>query len=185
MALTVHTPSNVKTIPGFPNYAISKDGRVWSKPRKSKQNHSIGDRVLKGIFNTGGYLRVDLCQESIKCSRLIHRLILESWIGPCPEGMEACHNNGNRTDNRLENLRWDTHSNNLYDSVKHGTHVDSRGGNHGASKLHEEEVRQIVNIYNQGEITQQKLANIFGVARSTIQNIIEKRNWGWLWKEIA
>lgn len=41
-------------------------------------------------------------------------------MGPCPDGMEACHNNGDQLDNRIENLRWDTHSANIYDQVAHG-----------------------------------------------------------------
>ena len=55
-------------------------------------------------------------------TKYIHRLVLEAFVGPCPEGMETCHNNGVRTDNRLENLRWDTSSANNDDIVKHGRH---------------------------------------------------------------
>jgi hypothetical protein len=53
---------------------------------------------------------------------LIYRLALEAFIGPCPPGMEGCHNNGDAADDRLENLRWDTKSSNARDSVWHGTH---------------------------------------------------------------
>lgn len=47
---------------------------------------------------------------------------MEAFVGPCPEGMEVCHNNGDCTDNRLENLRYDTKSANMLDRVRHGTH---------------------------------------------------------------
>ncbi len=51
---------------------------------------------------------------------LIHRIVLEAFKGPCPEGMEACHNDGIPHHNRPENLRWDTHYNNMQDAKKHG-----------------------------------------------------------------
>jgi len=57
--------------------------------------------------------------------------------------MEACHNDGNNLNNELENLRWDTHKNNIGDSIIHGTMVDNSGSRHGMSKLNESQVRII------------------------------------------
>jgi hypothetical protein len=56
---------------------------------------------------------------------MVHQLVLEAFVGPRPRGMESCHNNGNQTDNRLVNLRWDTKSENNLDRVRHGTHSES------------------------------------------------------------
>jgi hypothetical protein len=66
-------------------------------------------------------------------TRKVHRLVLETFVGPCPDGMECCHNNGDPADNRLENLRWDTLSSNAYDRVEHGVHNMARRDrcNHG------------------------------------------------------
>lgn len=47
-------------------------------------------------------------------------LIAETFLGPCPEGMECCHNDDNRANNRLDNLRWDTHQNNVKDGYRNG-----------------------------------------------------------------
>jgi len=55
----------------------------------------------------------------------INRLILETFVGPCPPGMECCHNDGSLANNALVNLRWDTPQANQADKLKHGTH--SRG----------------------------------------------------------
>jgi len=53
----------------------------------------------------------------------VHRLVLEAFIGPAPKGTICCHNDGDPTNNRLENLRWDTHSSNTRDAIRHGTYV--------------------------------------------------------------
>lgn len=55
-------------------------------------------------------------------SARVHNLVLESFVGPRPTGMVACHNDGNHHNNRLRNLRWDSYSANNHDLVKHNTH---------------------------------------------------------------
>lgn len=77
--------------------------------------------VLRPSITKKGYRNYVLCVNGTKKYCQGHRLVLQAFVGPCPEGMEACHNNGNPADNRLENLRWDTPSSNALDKVKHGT----------------------------------------------------------------
>lgn len=50
----------------------------------------------------------------------IANLVLEAFVGPCPEGMECCHWDDNQSNNRLDNLRWDTHANNVRDGYRNG-----------------------------------------------------------------
>lgn len=50
----------------------------------------------------------------------VHTAVLLAFVGERPEGLEACHNNGIPSDNRLENLRWDTRSSNRRDTILHG-----------------------------------------------------------------
>jgi hypothetical protein len=66
----------------------------------------------------------------VRSRRKVHHLILEAFVGPRPEGLKACHNNGDGHDNRLDNLRWDTQANNIADMHRH------RGGHHNALKTH-------------------------------------------------
>jgi hypothetical protein len=56
----------------------------------------------------------------------IHTLVLEAFAGPRPEGMEGCHNDGNPTNNHIDNLRWDTRSANNQDTLRHGRHEKKR-----------------------------------------------------------
>jgi len=67
---------------------------------------------------------------------------LETSVGPCPEGHVTRHLNGDPTDNRLENLRWGTRSENQRDSVKHGTT--------GAYRMSAEGRRRRMLMYSQG-----------------------------------
>ena len=119
--------AKVLVIPGFPDYLITRAGKVWSDKGKG--------RWLKIGVDSGGYPMVILYENGRTCNRRIHRLVLETFIGPCPNGMEACHNNGNKADHHLRNLRWDFLRNNTLDAIKHGTHVNNRGEKCGAAKL--------------------------------------------------
>jgi len=73
------------------------------------------------VNNKKGHLGVILWKNNIYKNMTVHKLVLEAFIGPCPNHYEACHNNGKANDNRLSNLRWDTCSNNNFDKRKHGT----------------------------------------------------------------
>ena len=90
-------------ISGYPNYLIYEDGRVYSKKTK---------RFLKPNINSEGYFRVGLCKNNRMKTFKIHRLICLHYL-PNPEfKKEVDHINRIRNDNRLENLRWSTRSEN-------------------------------------------------------------------------
>ena len=104
-------------------YEVSDAGQVRSLDRVIVQRNGI-DRPVRGkILKSGpmpsGHQHVVL---EGKDDRTVHRLVLEAFVGPCPPGMEACHNNDIPSDNRLENLRWDTKSRNAFDAVGNGKH---------------------------------------------------------------
>lgn len=54
-------------------------------------------------------------------TKLVHHLVLITFVGERPEGAECCHNQNNPSNNNLVNLRWDTHLANVLDKEKHGT----------------------------------------------------------------
>lgn len=95
-------------------------------------------KILKGTPQRGGLLRVCLRSGTPGTAgarewwTFIHVVILTTFVGPRPSGMEGCHINGDPADNRLENLRWDTHASNMQDAIRHGTHNFIRDNpNHG------------------------------------------------------
>lgn len=117
-----------RPVVGYENrYEVSDQGRVAAKSYQARTRY--GDlcwrpaRILAGRRNKKGYIIVALTGDDGKCiQKRVHRLVLEAFVGPCPEGMEGCHGPGGPGDNRLENIRWDTRQENARDIVRHGNH---------------------------------------------------------------
>lgn len=110
-------------------YEVSTLGEVRSLPRKVWNPRGRGfwvttpGRTLKGSPIQSGHLQVALSRDGALTTRLVHRLVLEAFVGPCPEEMEGCHADGDPANNALANLRWDTRSANQADAVRHGAHA--------------------------------------------------------------
>ncbi|WP_390623416.1 NUMOD4 domain-containing protein [Subtercola endophyticus] len=110
-----------KAVPGFMGrYEVSDLGRIRSFA-KSKSG-----RVRSLTPNSQGYLIVDLWSGNRPTTHRVNRLVLRAFQGEPIDGAEACHNNGDRLDNRLNNLRWDTRLENMRDIRRHGTHENAR-----------------------------------------------------------
>lgn len=137
-----------KPVVGFEDtYEISSEGNLRSLDRVvggPRGDRTWKGRPVKGVVGSGGYRRAALCRGERKRYVTFHALVLETFIGPRPEGMVCRHLNGNPLDNRLENLRWGTPEENAQDSIAHGTHhqtvrekVCPRGHPvEGANRLH-------------------------------------------------
>lgn len=103
-------------------YEVSNYGRVRSFHRTSSDTPP---RVLRLNQLRSGYLQVALSKNGRKRFARVHRLVLESFIGPCPPEKEACHADGDRGNNNLGNLRWDTRRANALDTVRHGRNLSA------------------------------------------------------------
>jgi len=166
-------------------YEVSDQGRFRSLDRVDASGARRKGRVIAGRDNGCGYLRVALCVNGKQVTAKLHRLVLEAFVGPCPKGMEACHfPDRDRANNRLENLRWDTRSQNQKDSIKHGTRYDpsleTRGESHPFAKLKEKEVREIRGRRAAGESIK-TLAREFGVHRNHVSKVAR----GFAWKHVG
>lgn len=123
-----------RPVPGWVGfYEVSDDGQVRSLPRvivgRTGKPLPVRGRTLRPTPNEDGYLKVALSRDNTRTTRGVHQIVLEAFVGPAPDGAEACHNNGNPADNRATNLRWDTRSGNRRDRLRHGT-------DRNASKTH-------------------------------------------------
>jgi hypothetical protein len=167
-----------REISGYSNYAVTRDGRIWS---------SLGGGKFLRPFGGRPYFQVWLCCEGMKTKRYVHRLVLESWVGPCPPAMECRHLNGNSHDNRVENLAWGTHSENSKDTIRHGTfhsglpEIHPVGEEAPNSRLREREVRTIIYAYRTGEFTQQGIADMYGISRRLVGAIAHRETWKHIW----
>jgi hypothetical protein len=161
-----------RDIPGHPGYRAGTDGTVWSCLTKQSLGRGCGTwqvigrkwRKLKPL-RTGAYLGVALRGKPA----YVHRLILETFVGPCSEGLECCHNNGDCTNNKLTNLRWDTHRENSRDRIRHGT--GTRGSRIPQAKLREEQIPLIRVLRTNGR-TLREIAQVFGVSESAISQAL-------------
>lgn len=127
--------------------------------------------------NQDGHLTVNLYRNGKAVGKPVHRLVLETFVGPAPEGLIGCHNDGNPGNPHLDNLRWDTHASNTHDMVAHGT--KRIGSQCGHAKLTESDVIEIVAQMDSGAKIVD-LANQHGVTPTAIFNIRTGRAWGWL-----
>ena len=106
-------------------YEVSNHGRVRSVDRTVTHSDGrvrrLNGKVRSAPLNQRGYQVVNLCIHG-KCQmRTVHSLVAETFIGTRPEGMEVCHNDGSKTNNHVDNLRYGTRSDNMLDRVRHGT----------------------------------------------------------------
>jgi hypothetical protein len=104
-------------------YEVSNTGLVRSLDRKVEDRRSV--RSYKGrlriqVVSQSGHHTVQLSKDAQPLTRFVHRMVLEAFVGPCPDGMEGCHNDGNPGNNHVSNLRWDTRSSNMLDKTRHG-----------------------------------------------------------------
>lgn len=116
-----------RPVPGLAGwYEVSDQGRVRSLDRTLHdvigRTYRLAGRLLTPCprRKDKGHLSVLLSRGGRVRNALVHRLVLEAFVGPCPPGMVACHQNDVATDNRLANLRWDTHKANVEDSKRNG-----------------------------------------------------------------
>ena len=112
-------------VSGWDYYEVSSLGQVRSTdrvvPAKNGSTAVRRGKVLSPATHRG-YLAVRLRNASRDRTVKVHTLVLEAFVGPKPDGLEARHLNGNSTDNRADNLVWGTRSENNLDRVAHGTH---------------------------------------------------------------
>lgn len=116
-----------RPIPGFNgHYEASDLGRVRSTDRiiafRGGGQRLLRGKPLRAAMDRYGYEHVVIYRDKRPISAKVHRLVLETFVGPRPDGMECCHKDGDPANNTLRNLRWGSHSSNVRDTIAHGNH---------------------------------------------------------------
>lgn len=162
-----------RDVAGFPGYRVASDGTIWSR-RKRGGGLRAEWRLLRPWCDRDGYYAANLYREGRGHTRQVHRLILEAFVGPCPDGMETRHLNGDPADNRLENLAWGTRIENEDDKLRHGRRA--RGERHHQAKLTWIDIVAIRALAKAGRPCR-SIAEEFGVGETAIHNIIARKKW--------
>jgi len=158
-------------------YEVSNKGRVKSLERYAMVRGGIRvvrERILKcGIRS--GYYYVSFSKNSKLKSRDVHELVCKAFLGERPKGHDVCHRDGVKTNNCLENLRYDSKSNNVQDMKLNGTwRLRETSGNH---KLTELQVQEIYLLLNNTKLTYDKIGEMYGVCKSNIYCINNGMSW--------
>lgn len=165
---------DLKPIPGFPGYFATKTGEIYSTQKWRGVREC---RKLKLHKDDDGHFVVSIYRNRRPYWRYVHRLILETFVGPRPEGMCCCHGPNGNLDNSLANLEWGTRSkNNGEDRSRDGT--DNRGEKHGKAKLTAKDIPVIRMMYPRYKLA--VIAKIFGIDKSSAGYIVRRKRWAWL-----
>ena len=154
---------------------MSDYGRVRSVVRYKSGSMGVrayGGKILKPIYSFG-YQRVNLTDRPRREQCRVHVLVLNAFVGKKEPQQESCHNDGDRANNSLSNLRWDTRKNNHADKKLHGTW---QGGDRNPNAvLDDNKVREIRLLH--GKHTNKQIASMFCVSKGTIEKVLYGMTW--------
>lgn len=150
-------------------YQVTSFGRIWGVKRQN---------WLIRTINSHGYYKVNLCKDGIAYNYDVHRLVIEAFK-EIPDNLkgqyvECRHKDGNKLNVHINNLEWGTHSNNEQDKYNHGT--DNEGERNGRTKLSEESVLEIREMYNEG-FTIRRLSQLYKMSTTNIRRIVYNQLW--------
>lgn len=161
-----------KDIPGHSGYEVSNMGRVRSY--RTRQGHpSTVPRILK-IVPVCGYGKVNLGRGKMNN---VHKLVLLTFVGPCPDSLQIRHLDGNKLNNNLSNLRYGTAAENYSDRILHGK--SNNGSRNGRAKLTEAIAREIRLFFSQNpQLTYAAVGAKYNLSVSIVCRIITGSSWG-------
>lgn len=167
-----------RPIPNFPGYIAGNDGTIWTcRERGGPRQWRLGSswKPMRLTVGPAGYKRIRVTDATAKCRcRFVHLLVLYAFKGPCPEGLQGRHLNGNRLDCRADNLAWGTVQENHDDKQRHGT--TARGERDGNSKLTETDVREIRRLASQG-VFLKEIARRFDISDINATCVVRGDTW--------
>jgi hypothetical protein len=154
-------------------YEVSDLGRVRSLPRRYRRTL----KVLKPGISAEGRREFTLCRDNERWGVTAARLMLAAFVRPCPgPEYDACHNDGDPSNDALGNLRWDTRSGNLADRKKHGRRPYAPGGSRAELTL--ADVRR---IRQRGPAeTYARIGREYGITRQAVHQIVRRETYTWL-----
>ena len=169
-----------KEIEGFEElYMVSNLGAIKSLEKMwATYNSAIRTKpetIMKQSMDSNGYFQVCLSKGGRAKNYLVHRLVAKAFIKNSENKKDINHINCVKTDNRVENLEWATRSENIRHALENNLVDSAKGSRHGMSILKEEDVIKIRSLGD--KYTKKELAEMFGVGRRSINEILNKKSW--------
>jgi hypothetical protein len=152
-------------INGFENYQVSSLGRIKSLNK---------NLILKPALNNNGYVHVSLYKNKRYYTKTVHTIVAKTFILNPNNLPEVNHIDGNKKNCAVTNLEWSTHANNVQHAHRTGL-ITAKGEMNNSSKLTNVQVHEIRKL--KGQLTQQKIADIYNVHRTLISRIHLNKNW--------
>lgn len=168
-------PEEWKPVFGYEGiYEISNYGRV---KRACSGKGTYTGKIIKSYVIDPGYSRVGLTKNAKTKSKYVHQLVMLSFVGECPEGLEVNHRDGDRANPRLNNLEYISRSENLLH--RYTLPWARNGEKHWKSKLTDLQAKEIRSLKGSDE-TQKSIAKRFGISDSVIRDIWKGKTWKYI-----
>ena len=156
---------NWKTYQKDQRYEVSLLGQVRMKGKTARK---------PSVTPTGYHVIVFSVPSKKHVGRYVHRMVMETFVGPCPDKMEVSHLNGDKSDNRLVNLRYESAKDNHARKIEHKT--DFNGARNPAARLTMHQVKEI----RESNSPQSVFAKKFGVSVATIGRARRGESWRYI-----
>lgn len=172
-----------KEIPNYEGkYHVSNFGRIksigWDRVRSLGRRTVRLDKILKTHITKFGYERVELNKNGVGKKFVVHRLVALVFVDNPENKPEVNHIDGNKLNNFVENLEWNTSKENIRHAVEKGLNVAVSGDNHCCAKLTRAQALEIKDKFDSGEYKNQTfVAKSYNVSRSAIWQIVHGKSW--------
>lgn len=166
------TKETWKGIKNFDGYEVSDLGSV----RRIKTIRFARPRILKSYPNPKGYLCISFRSNGKVFTLRVHRLVLQAFVGDCPQGYEVDHINANKQDNRLINLEYVTGKENCRRARELGLYKSPSGEKSGRAKLTVAQVKEIRNRLAKKD-NKSVIAKDFNICLNNIYAIKHRKSW--------
>ena len=127
-----------KPVKDYEGYEVSSEGQVRSLDRIDSAGRKLKGKILSATPSSNGYLMVYPSKDGKNHAKTVHSLVAEAFH--CGDGW-VNHINGDKTDNRAENLEWGTPG----DNNKHAWHTGLR-----SKSVPEQDRQEIQWLYSMG-----------------------------------
>ena len=135
-------------------------------------------KVIRAHKSSNGYLQIKFRFDGKVRQPLLHRLVLSGFAAqPSEAHCQVNHKNGDKEDNRVENLEWATPSQNIRHRFQVLCKGNLKGEKNGQAKLTDAQVLEILRKVKIEGAKRKEVAEEFGVSLSAVYFICTGRNW--------